>query len=271
MISIKIFHKFSFRLLFFVGVLLINGCWTMKPAVIKDSGPIHPVDVSHIQDAVVKNEPKSRFGNPDYYEIAGKRYFVLSSAVGYTETGKGSWYGRKFHGRRTSSGEPYDMYAMTAAHKTLPLPTYLQVTNLENGKQVVVKVNDRGPFHGNRIVDLSYAAAVKLGYANKGTAELEIKALIPGVPEKAKHDGYLVQIGAYSSQQKAQALASQLERKINRVVEISAVQLPQKLLYRLRLGPFTNKTEANQWLSMILQQGHSTARLVTLSERWQNL
>ncbi len=265
--DIRLFSRYSL----FIGALFISGCWTMKPAIIRDSGPDHAVDVSQIQNAVVKKEPRSRFGNPDYYEIAGKRYFVLNSAVGYTETGQGSWYGRKFHGRRTSSGELYDMYGMTAAHKTLPLPTYLQVTNLENDKQVVVKVNDRGPFHGNRIIDLSYAAAAKLGYVHKGTARLEIKALIPGVSEKSKHDGYLVQIGAYSNQQKAQALALKLEKKMNRSIEISAVQLPQKLLYRLRLGPFTNKKEASQWLSMILQQGHATARLVTLSERWQNL
>ena len=112
---------------------------------------------------------RSRYGNPDSYVVRGKRYHTLESSRGYEETGIASWYGRKFHGRRTSSGETYDMYKMTAAHKTLPLPTYVEVTRVDNGSSVVVRVNDRGPFVGDRIIDLSYAAAERLGVRNAGT------------------------------------------------------------------------------------------------------
>ncbi len=135
-------------------------------------------DVDAIPEPVVRNEPRARSGNRDY-AVLGKRYQVLESADGYVEEGGASYYGNKFHGRRTSSGEVYDMYAFTAAHKTLPLPSYARVTNLDNGKSIVVKVNDRGPFHSNRIIDLSYAAAVKLGYRERGTARVEVRALTP--------------------------------------------------------------------------------------------
>ncbi len=262
---------YSLRATLLLLTLLLSACWGTKPTVIMDSGPDSPVDVSHIKDAVVKDEPKSRYGNPDYYEIAGVRYFVLNSSVGFRETGVGSWYGRKFHGRLTSSGEPYDMYGMTAAHTRLPLPTYVQVTNLENGKKVVVKVNDRGPFLHNRIIDLSYTAAKKLGYVQKGTAKLEVVALTPGVPAKGSKEGYLVQIGAFSDHQKSKSLARKLEEQFKTRVEISALQSPEKLLYRLRLGPFLTRSEAKQWLDKVLASGFSAARLVTATDRWQNL
>jgi len=259
-----------FLLLFSVSAIL-TGCWGTKPNVIQDSGPAYPVDVSHIKDAVVKKEPRSRYGNPDYYEIAGKRYYVLNSSVGFKQQGVGSWYGRKFHGRRTSSGEIYDMYKMTAAHTTLPLPTYVQVTNLENGKKIVVKVNDRGPFHDNRIIDLSYTAATKLGYISKGTARVELTALTPGVPKIGGKEGYLVQIGAFSSSDRSKALANELETMLGQRIEISAVQNSSKLLYRLRLGPFLQKSEAEKWLNKVLSEGFPNARLVTATDRWQNL
>ena len=136
-------------------------------------------DVDAIPEPEVRVEPRARTGNRDY-AVLGKRYRVLDSAADYVEEGGASYYGNKFHGRRTSSGEVYDMYAFTAAHKTLPLPSYARVTNLDNGKSVVVKINDRGPFHSSRIIDLSYAAAVKLGYREKGTARVEVRALHPG-------------------------------------------------------------------------------------------
>ncbi len=121
----------------------------------------------------------SRYGNPKSYEVFGVDYYLLPSNQNYTERGVASWYGDKFHGKRTSSGEPYNMYAMTAAHKTLPIPVYAQVTNLENGRKVIVKINDRGPFVKNRIIDLSYAAAIKLGVVAKGTARVEVTTIIP--------------------------------------------------------------------------------------------
>jgi rare lipoprotein A len=135
-----------------------------------------------VPDAMPRIEPRSRYGNPPFYEVFGKRYYVLSSSVGYWERGVASWYGPGFHKVRTSTGEPYDMYGMTAAHKTLPLPAYVRVTNLQNGRSIVVRVNDRGPFVGNRIIDLSYTAAAKLDMLRNGTALVEVRALDPSTP-----------------------------------------------------------------------------------------
>lgn len=155
------------------------------PAHEKDRGPrAHevPDGIAYTPDAEVRAEPKSRYGNPESYEVFGKRYYVLPEADGYRERGKASWYGKKFHGRRTSSGEPYDMYAMTAAHKTLPLPSFVRVTHLGNGRSTIVRVNDRGPFHEGRIIDLSYAAAARLDMIADGHADVEVEALSPSAP-----------------------------------------------------------------------------------------
>lgn len=138
-----------------------------------------PPPADSVPDMVPRAEPRSRNGNPPFYDVMGKRYFVLSSGVGYVERGVASWYGPGFHKVRTSTGEPYDMYAMTAAHKTLPLPAYVRVTNLQNGRSIVVRVNDRGPFVGNRIIDLSYTAASKLDMLRNGTAMVEVRTLEP--------------------------------------------------------------------------------------------
>ncbi|MGB0212504.1 septal ring lytic transglycosylase RlpA family protein [Algiphilus sp.] len=175
------------------AALLAAGCATTAPTPEDRYGtpaPAHeqdrapsageiPPDVARTPDARVRDEPRSRYGNPDSYEVRGKRYYVLETAAGYRERGRASWYGKKFHGRRTSSGEAYDMFAMTAAHKTLPLPSFARVTNLENGRSAVVRVNDRGPFHDHRIIDLSYAAAARLGVIQHGSAEVEVEALVP--------------------------------------------------------------------------------------------
>jgi rare lipoprotein A len=135
-----------------------------------------------VPDAMPRIEPRARSGNPPFYDVFGKRYYVLSSSVGYWERGVASWYGPGFHKVRTSTGEPYDMYAMTAAHKTLPLPAYVRVTNLLNGRSVVVRVNDRGPFVGNRIIDLSYSAAAKLDMLRNGTAMVDVRSIDPSAP-----------------------------------------------------------------------------------------
>lgn len=156
---------------------LLPGCALQPP---RDGAPAGAPGAADIADAVPVALPRSRYGNPEHYEVFGKRYHVLPSAEGYEQTGIASWYGTKFHGRRTSSGETYDMYAMTAAHKTLPLPSFVEVVNLENGRRAVLKVNDRGPFHGERLIDLSYAAARKLGVYPAGTAEVRVRALAPG-------------------------------------------------------------------------------------------
>lgn len=148
-----------------------------------------PPDIARIPDAVPKVEPLAKSGNPDSYEVRGKRYFVRHSSQGYVERGVASWYGGSFHGRKTSSGEIYDMRSMSAAHKTLPLPTYARITNMENGRSVVVRINDRGPFHGSRVIDLSYVAAAKLGVVKHGTAEVEVRAIDPRHPDASPGAG----------------------------------------------------------------------------------
>jgi rare lipoprotein A len=144
--------------------------------------PAPPAHLLEVPDAVPRVEPRSIYGNPPSYEVFGKRYYVMASSVGYVERGVASWYGPGFHKERTSVGEPYDMYGMTAAHKSLPLPAYVRVTNLQNGRSCVVRVNDRGPFVGNRIIDLSYTAAAKLDMLRDGTAMVEVRALQPVDP-----------------------------------------------------------------------------------------
>jgi rare lipoprotein A len=156
---------------------------------VADSAPADGIaDVDEIPEPEVRDEPHSRYGNRSPYTVLGRTYQVLDSAEGYDEVGTASFYGNKFHGRRTSNLEVYDMYAFTAAHKTLPLPSFARVTNLANGRSVVVRVNDRGPFHDGRIIDLSYAAAVKLGVDRAGTARVEVQGLMPGEDARVGYD-----------------------------------------------------------------------------------
>ncbi len=167
-------------------LFLLSGCSLASrkattPATIPSGSavPQPPPDVFSIPDAVPRPEPRSKRGNPPFYEVFGKRYYVLASSEGHVERGTASWYGPGFHAASTSMGEPYDMYAMTAAHKTLPLPAYAEVTNLRNGRKVVVRINDRGPFVGDRIIDLSYTAAARLDMLLQGTAPVEVRVLTP--------------------------------------------------------------------------------------------
>ena len=202
----------------------------------KDGAPdgVVPVNFEKVKP---KYEPLSRYGNPDTYAVNGKRYDVLRSASGYKTRGVASWYGTKFHKQRTSSGENYDMYAMTAAHKTLPLPSYVRVKNLNNGREAIVKVNDRGPFHANRVIDLSYAAAVKLGLLPKGTAPVEIEALTVKGPASKSTAHYYVQAGAFTTQ----ASANALKAKLNRLTPSPVVVEHFQTRYLVRVGPFANK------------------------------
>jgi peptidoglycan lytic transglycosylase len=161
--------------------LLAGGCATKAPWTAGTDR--RDVDPDSVPDAVPQVEPYSKYGNPPSYEVYGKRYAVLPSSKGFVQTGTASWYGEDFHGKRASNGETYDMYAMTAAHKELPLPTYARVTNLENGRSVVVRITDRGPFVGDRIIDLSWVAAAKLRLATKGTGLVEVRAIDPLDPD----------------------------------------------------------------------------------------
>ncbi len=213
--------------------------------------PPAPEVLDAIPDAVPRVEPRSTHGNPVAYEVFGKRYFILASADGYRERGVASWYGPTFHARPTSSGEPYDMYAMTAAHKTLPIPAYVRVTNLSNGRSVVVRVNDRGPFVDNRIIDLSYTAAYKLDMTRAGTAFVQVEAITPGTlgeaaqavaaqpPPALQGPVLYVQAGAFGVAANANQLAERLRREgieSVRVLEPDAAST----LYRVRVGPIAD-------------------------------
>ncbi len=238
-----------------------------------DSAPSRKPDVANIPDAVPKNEPRSKYGNPAHYEVFGKRYYTLSSSRGYVEKGIASWYGTKFHGRKTSSGEKYDMYAMTAAHKTLPLPTYVEVTNLNNGRTVIVKVNDRGPFHGNRIIDLSYAAATKLEIVGKGTGLVRVRAINPGekvaeapveykpVPTASSASMYL-QVGAFRSAHSADQLKQKIQQQIGDAVLIMPLAKPEGSVYRVRIGPLVSVEYADKLAGQLDELGFNDAHVV---------
>ena len=218
---------------------------------------------------------KSSRGNPSSYVVFGKRYYVLDNAHGFVERGTASWYGRKFHGRKTSSGEVYNMHGMTAAHKTLPLPTYVRVENMENGKSVVVKVNDRGPFVGSRIIDLSYAAAQELDVVGPGTAPVEISVVrsasensrpvvrsIPLKDQAAADIPLFIQTGSFGSEANAQNMSRQLRALNEQAVSVSQLQTTGGLYYRVRVGPLYGIEEANAVLSRLNQKGFSDARIV---------
>ena len=251
-------------------LLLPAGCSIhTTPFPDQDHAPAKPKDVSGVPDAVPRKAPRSRYGNPSSYTVLGKTYRVMDDATGFRQRGLASWYGMKFHGRRTSSGEPYDIYAMTAAHKTLPLPTWVRVTNLDNGKSVVVKVNDRGPFHEGRIIDLSYAAAARLGVLAKGTAPVEIVALTtPGkapfheAAERKKPStrgkGDYLQAGAFSSLANARSLQRRLMRIQDQPVEIRH----DGGLHKVVLGPVTDARQRERLWQTLEEWGIRPRHLV---------
>jgi|MEHZ01.5.fsa_nt_MEHZ011551434.1_13 rare lipoprotein A len=163
----------------FVAILLVGCGGLVRTGSSSDAAPSRSIDVSNIPDVIPRQEEVVRAGNYSPYTVLGGTYEVMETSRGYRETGLASWYGSKFHGRLTSNGEIYDMYQITAAHKTLPIPAYVLVRNLDNNREIIVRVNDRGPFHEDRIIDLSWAAASKLGYADHGVARVEVIALDP--------------------------------------------------------------------------------------------
>jgi rare lipoprotein A len=236
-----------------------------------------PTDLSAIPDAVPRVEPRSKSGNPPFYEVLGRRYFVLDSAAGYVERGVASWYGPTFHGVNTAMGEPYDMYGMSAAHKTLPLPAYARVTNLSNGRSVIVRINDRGPFIANRLIDLSYTAAAKLGMLRDGTALVEVRAIAPGhdgvasdavtastvaAPKPAAPPALYIQAGAFASAANAQHLLERLQA----AGLSSAFVLPShevRRLYRVRVGPVASVSEFDALAARLARLGIPEARLAT--------
>ncbi len=229
---------------------VMQGCGT---SIVQDSAPSRDVDVSQVPDAVPRKEPKSRYGNPKSYVVFGKRYYTMDHAEGFRQRGIASWYGKKFHGRKTSSGEVYDMYQMTAAHKELPLPSYVRVTNVSNGRQVIVRVNDRGPFHDNRIIDLSYSAALKLDIVKNGTALVDIEVVdgrrpsrpsTPAAPvrvaEQEQPVRFHLQVGAFSDLRNAEDMRDRLRYLIKEPVDILEGRQNGRRLFRVRIGPLVS-------------------------------
>lgn len=255
---------------------LLGGCGS--PAV-RDGAPQRPIDVDQVRDAEVQHAPRSKYGNPPFYEVFGERYYVMESSKGFSQQGVASWYGTKFHGKRTSSGEPYDMYAMTAAHKTLPLPTFVRVTNLENGREVVVKVNDRGPFVDRRVIDLSYAAATRLDMTRKGTARVRLEALSADAPELAGtavpppvlqeeppamaasgQARMYVQVGAYSDPDNA----SRVQRELNARGFASVIRNGRdqgRTIYRVRVGPLADDRSFDQTVARLRELNYADMHL----------
>ncbi len=252
-------------------LMVLAGC--SAPPMVRDGAPSQDVDVSQIPDAV----PQPHYGplKNSPYQLAGVSYQPLASAAGFRQEGIASWYGTKFHGRKTANGETYNMFAMTAAHKTLPLPSYVRVTNKANGRSVVLRVNDRGPFHGNRVIDLSYAAAKKLGFQNKGTASVVIEAIettpAPQVAQApAAGDGgkapvltplsIYLQVAALSSRTGAEALQKRLQQVITQPVLVTQVEDEADALYRVRVGPLPNRSDALKVGDLLaeasLERGH---------------
>lgn len=253
-----------------IAILAIAGCGV----IVERDGPGRTLSPNNIKDAVPRKEPRSKYGNPESYVVMGKRYYTLKTARGYSERGVASWYGKKFHGRKTSSGEIYDMYKMTAAHKGLPLPTYVQVRNLDNGRTAVVKVNDRGPFHDNRIIDLSYAAALKLDVADKGTAFVEVRALDDSgrpsgpvltarPPSASVSSGIYLQIGAFQEHRNAVRLTDQVADVIPKNVHIREATKNGKSIYRVQVGPIVSVDIADGIVLLLGQLGITQHYFVT--------
>ena len=270
-----------------------------KPSSSIPSGsavPHPPLDVFSIPDAVPRAEPRGRRGNPPFYEVFGKRYYVLASSEGFVERGTASWYGPGFHAASTSLGERYDMYAMTAAHKTLPIPAYAEVTNLKNGRKVVVRINDRGPFVGDRIIDLSYTAAAKLDMLLAGTAPVEVRVISakgagsalppPGVPAPVapspvvsgtppvtvvnapavKMPGapaMFIQAGVFADHENARRRVEVLLAAGIELASLDEVPKSERALHRVRIGPFASVEEFDFNMTRLRELGIDDARLLT--------
>lgn len=211
-----------------------------KGGYYKDDGPHEnpPMNLAEVPDAEPKLEPLHRYANRPY-QVFGRNYVPLAQLQPLRERGLASWYGRRFHGQRTASGEVYDMYAMTAAHPTAPIPSYVRVKNLANGRSVVVRVNDRGPFHPGRVIDLSYVAAFKLGLLQPGSAQVEVESVLPGGEPPAVY----VQLGAFTSRENAESLRERFAAELTWVKESVQLLLTGDL-WRLHVGPYRSREAA---------------------------
>lgn len=251
-------------------LIILAGC---SGSLERDAPPEHvPNDLDKVPDAIPRVE-KTNPAKQKTYTVLGKTYHPIKSSKDYVQRGIASWYGRKFHGRRTANGERYNMYAMTAAHKHLPLPTYVRVKNLENGRSVVVRVNDRGPFHSNRIIDLSYTAAHKLGMLKKGVVRVEIRAIDPRNPQHKQprpvnkptpvpNTRVYIQAGAFGQVQNARRLQQKLQQKLQRQVSIEATQTAQGKLSRVIIGPLASHEVAQQVTQQLLDINIHDSKLI---------
>lgn len=255
-------HKIS---LVIVALNMLVGCFgggytpsLVKPADRAPNTTHRDIDrLARLPNPKVEKVSRSQGGNGPTYTVLGKSYRVMDSAHGFRQQGTASWYGTKFHGRRTSNGERFDIYKLTAAHKHLPIPTYVRVTNLSNGKKTIVRVNDRGPFHDDRVIDLSYAAAVKLGFHDKGTAQVQIEVV---EPESAQRQFYILQAGAYGELQSA-------DRAHDRLKELTGVsgvivKTSGDGLYRVHLGPVQSGGVLDNVVKVLETSDYGKPRLI---------
>ncbi|MGH6628374.1 MAG: septal ring lytic transglycosylase RlpA family protein [Burkholderiales bacterium] len=253
-------QRLSIHLLITTLLLALAACASepaTRPEPKPGDGPsAADIKAGDVKDAVPRNEPQSAYGNRSPYTVYGKKYYVLDSSAGYVQRGTASWYGSKFHGHQTSSGERYDMHLATAAHKTLPLPTYAEVTNLDNGKTVIVKINDRGPFKDGRLIDMSYGAALRLDMLGSGTVLVEVRAIDTGKLPAATSDPADVsdtwlQVGAFGHRDGAEQLAARLASANLKPVSIQN----SGKLFLVWLGPYSSNLEINRVTQRAVELG----------------
>ena len=249
-----------------VGVIV--GC--QSSLISREDIDLEPVNppawLKNLPDPIVRHEERVSAGNTTPYSVLGETYTVLSDAAGYVSEGYASWYGTKFHGRKTANGERYDMYALTAAHRRLPIPSYVRVTNLDNGRNTIVRVNDRGPFHEDRVIDLSYAAAVKLDFEKAGTARVRLEVIepktkilaTPAAPSIAAR--YFVQTRALKDLDRADAVT----RVFSRISDAtpSVVRVADEGRYRVRAGPMVNRGQADRLLALAVMHDIPTPEVI---------
>lgn len=286
-----------------VMALVLAGC-ASKPketdhsgryTIAQDHGPAQDVDISSLGNAMPRYEAPRSAGNKSPYTVWGKQYRVMpvSDADGYVQRGIASWYGKKFHGHKTSNGEVYDMYEMSAAHKSLPLPSYARVTNLDNGRSVIVRVNDRGPFHGDRLIDLSWAAAKKLDFLGNGTARVEVASITvredgsmtlagqPWTPEGGVNAGVgktsvaqsepstaggnalFVQLGSFSQVDPARQLEHAVRQRTGESVRVRQISTASGEFHRVQVGPFGDHGDAERAMERLASEGFRQAMVLT--------
>lgn len=271
-------------------VMFLVGCGTSsvpdnpnagRYSIKQDRAPTRSLNERAIADVQPEPVQRTMAGNRSPYTVLGGTYHVLPTEAGYKATGVASWYGEKFHGHRTSNGEIFDMYQVSAAHKSLPIPSFARVTNLDNNRSIIVRVNDRGPFHGDRLIDLSYAAAVKLGYADRGTARVAVEGIVANswqdsatndsfstesgnVLRVSAQENHYLQVGAFAELSSARRLSNQLQDLTTRPVIIRTVESGEgSVLHRVRIGPLRNSEEIRQLTASVVAANLGSPYTVT--------